>query len=75
MASYQFYGCNCWVRNDCPLQHKCLTPRIVYQATVTNNNDDIEKCYHGLCETAIIPILLETRKIGMERELSNYIRS
>ena len=40
------------MRNDCPLQHKCLTPGIVYQATVTNNKDDEEKIYNGLCETA-----------------------
>ena len=31
----QVYGCNCRVRNDSPLQHKCLTPGSVYQATVT----------------------------------------
>ena len=39
----QVYGCNCRVRNDCPLQHKCLTPGIVSQATVTNNKDNVEK--------------------------------
>ena len=38
----QVYGCSCRVRNDCPLQHKCLTPGIVYQAAVTNNKDDRE---------------------------------
>ena len=48
----QVYGCNCEVRNDCPLQHKCLTPGIVYQATVTNNKDDVEKIYNGLFGTA-----------------------
>ena len=41
----QVYGCNCRVRNDCPLQHKCLIPGIVYQTTVTNNKDDVEKIY------------------------------
>ena len=40
------------MRNDCLLQHKCLTPVIVYQATVTNNKGDVEKIYDGLCETA-----------------------
>ena len=48
----QVSGCNCRVSNDCPLQHKCLTSGIVYQASVTNNKDDIEKIYYGLCETA-----------------------
>ena len=48
----QVYGCNCRVRNDCPLQHRCFTPKIVYQTTAINNKDDIEKIYNGLCETA-----------------------
>ena len=42
---------NCRVRNECPLQHKCLTPGIVYQVTVTNNKDDVKKIYYGLYET------------------------
>ena len=40
------------MKNDCPLQHKCLTPGIVYQASVTNYEDDVDKIYYGLCETA-----------------------
>ena len=48
----QVSGCNYRVRNDCPLQHKCLTPGIFYQATVINNEDDAEKIYFGLCEIA-----------------------
>ena len=48
----QVCGCNCRVRNDCSLQHKSLTPGIVYQTTVTNNKDDVEKIYYGLRETA-----------------------
>ena len=47
----QVYSCYCRVRNDCPPQYNCLTPEIVYQATVTNNNDDAEKIYYRLCET------------------------
>ena len=41
----QVYGCNCRVRNDCLLQHKSLTPGIVYQATLTNSKGDVEKIY------------------------------
>ena len=41
----------CRVGNDFSLQHKCLTPGIVYQATVTNNKDDVERIYYGFCET------------------------
>lgn len=41
------------MRNKCPARHKCLSLRIVYEATVTNNIDDAEKIYHGLCETSL----------------------
>ena len=41
----QVYGCNCRTRNDCPLQHKCLTPGIVYQGTLTDNKADVERIY------------------------------
>ena len=28
------FGCNCRSKTDCPLDNKCLTPKIVYQADV-----------------------------------------
>ena len=37
------YGCTCSNRDECPLQNKCLTPRIVYRADVTNNKTDKHK--------------------------------
>ena len=69
----QVYDCNC------PLQHKCLTPGIVYHATVTNNKDDFEKLYYGLCETALkgryrnLTSSLRHEKNRNETKLSNYI--
>ena len=36
-TSSKEYGCNC---NKCPLENKCLAPRIVYRADVTNNKTD-----------------------------------
>ena len=35
------FGYNCSVQSECPLNGKCLTPRIIYRADVTNltNND------------------------------------
>ena len=69
----QVYGCNC------PLQHKCSTPGIVHQATVTNNKDDVEKIYYGLCETALkgryrnLTSFFRHEKNRNETELSNYI--
>ena len=76
----QVYGCNCRVRNGCPLQHKCLTPGIVYQATVTNNTDDAaEEIYYGLCETTFKECYgnhtssFRHEKNRNETELSHYI--
>ena len=34
----------------CPLQNKCLTPNIVYQADITKNVDDERRVYLGLSE-------------------------
>ena len=45
------FGCNCRNRSMCPLQNKCLTPNIVYQADITNNVDDERRVYLGLSET------------------------
>ena len=45
------YGCNCNNREECPLENKCLTPRIVYRADVTNNKTDKHKYYYGISDT------------------------
>ena len=45
------FGCNCRNKNTCPLQNKCLTPNIIYQADVTNNVDEERRVYFGLAET------------------------
>ena len=37
---------------QCRIMNKCLTPNIIYEATVTNNTDIVEKIYFGLCETS-----------------------
>ena len=47
-------NCNCKPRASCPLQNKCLETNIVYQATVTEtNNQEPPKVetYVGLCST------------------------
>ena len=38
------YGCNCRNEELCPLQNQCLTPKVIYEATVVNNKDN-EKGY------------------------------
>ena len=45
------FGCNCRNRESCPLNGECLTPQIVYRATVTNAVNDDTKKYIGLAET------------------------
>ena len=39
------------VTDECPLENKCLTPRIAYRADVTNNRPDELKYYYGMSGT------------------------
>ena len=41
------FGCNCQNRSMCPLQSICLTPNILYQASITSNADDERRVYLG----------------------------
>ena len=41
---------NCNNRDECPLENKCLTNRIVYRADVTNNKTDELKYYYGISD-------------------------
>jgi len=45
------FGCNCKVKNDCPLNGECLTPNIIYRADVVNETTDEKKFYYGTSET------------------------
>ena len=47
------YGCNCSDRNSCPLGQKCKTPRVLYQAHVSNSFDNVNKFYYGFMETSL----------------------
>ena len=47
----EYFGSNCSVRNDCPLDNKCLTPNIVYEAKVSNKTNNECKRYLGASET------------------------
>ena len=44
------YGCNCRMEENCPLDNKCLTPGVVYEAKIKadGNNNDGEMRYIGL---------------------------
>ena len=45
------YGCNYNNREECPLENKCLTPRIVCRADVANNKTDEHKYYYVISDT------------------------
>ena len=44
-------GCHCRFKNSFPLDNKCLTSQLIYQADVTNNLDNEYKYYLGFAET------------------------
>ena len=44
------YECNCRNKNECPLENKCLTPRVIYEADVITINTS-RKFYIGLSDT------------------------
>ena len=45
-------GCNCRNRNSYPLDGKCLTPNIIYEAQITSNQPNYkQKIYIGTAET------------------------
>ena len=49
--SQEKFGCNCRNKTDCPLDNRCLTPNIVYEAQITNSTNDDQKGYLGASET------------------------
>ena len=45
--------CNCIRKYQCPLNEKCLTNNVLYQASITTNEKNPKtKNYYGVCETA-----------------------
>ena len=75
----EVYGCNCGNKNTCPLENKCLTPKVVYRAEITNDKDQENKTYIGLTETPFKDRYrnhvksFNNKKYQKETELSKYI--
>ena len=45
--------CNCIRKETCPMEEKCLTENVIYEATITTPEpDNTVKKYIGLCETS-----------------------
>ena len=71
--------CNCRVKNECPLDGKCLSSNIVYSAEVLIDNNEQEDIYFGISETEFKTRLSNHKKSFKNRiyktdtELSKYI--
>ena len=44
-------GCNCRKKDSCPLNGKCLTPKVMYHANVSHKANNDEKFFGGLAKT------------------------
>jgi hypothetical protein len=44
--------CNCKKKEECPMSKKCLVESIVYQATVSTNDNSPPQTYFGLTENS-----------------------
>ena len=73
------FGCNCRSKTDFPLDNKCLTPKIVYQADVWKDTNDEKKFYFGVSETPFNERFTNhkekfaNKKYRNSTELSKYI--
>ena len=47
----QSYGWNYKVKSSCPLNGECLTPKMIYRADVSNDENSDKKFYFGLADT------------------------
>ena len=47
------FGRNYINKSNCPLKETCLTPKMIYQADVTNDVDDEYKFYYSLTESSL----------------------
>ena len=45
--------CNYRKKGSCPLDNKCLTPNIIYEAQITSNTNDEHKEHLGTTETSL----------------------
>ena len=73
--------CNCRRKNNCPLEGKCQSKEIVYQATEINEDNNTQETYVGLTErTFMTRYLNHTSSFRNEKsknatELSKHIWS
>ena len=51
------FGCNCRKKDNCPFNGECLTPKVMYRADVSNEDNKDQKFYFGSAETTFISII------------------
>lgn len=72
-------GCNCRSKKNCPLDNNCLSPSLVYKASVTTKDDTAGKIYIGLTEGTFKQrynqhtLSLRNKKYANSTELSKHI--
>ena len=67
--------CNCRNPDNCPLDNKCLTSKIVYSAEIITDDHQLSKFYLGICETSLRLGLTITKGlfvIGRTKKIQNY---
>ena len=72
-------GCNCRKKDQCPLQGKCLTTNVIYNAEVVSDQNTINKNHFGLTEGTFKQryykhnLSFRDRKYAHSTELSKHI--
>ena len=67
------FGCNCRVKNECPLNGECQTSSVIYRADVVNDSNDEEKFYFGLADTRDHIRDFKHERYENSTELAKYI--
>ena len=68
-------NCNCRIKEACPVNQKCQTSSLIYQATVTRHDNNKEESYIGLTDNTFKTRLTDTQaasemsNIGMQQPL------
>ena len=71
--------CNCRIKDQCPMQQKCLTKCVVYQAIVTTPSNGKQETYIGITENSFKTqfanhkATFNSRSKRTATELSNYV--
>ena len=67
--------CNCRNPDNCPLDNKCLTSKIVYSVEIITDDQQLSKFYLGICETEFKTRFNNHKSlfvIGRTKKIQNY---